>query len=236
MKPVLFLQNITLEGPGLIGTFLDKRNISYHVSDLYTGADVPTQPADYCAVVALGGPMNADDDDKYPYLTDEKKLLRECVDANIPVLGICLGAQLLARALGAQVYKNNASEIGWLDVNLTPAGHTSLLLKGLGSPLPVFQWHGDTFDIPAGGQHLAESAVCVNQAFSTGPTAFGLQFHLEVTCSNAANWANAYLPEINATDAPKAQRLIEQPQFDKEKEVAESANMLFDNFFGLCKE
>ncbi|MDP8243912.1 MAG: type 1 glutamine amidotransferase [Candidatus Hinthialibacter antarcticus] len=236
MKPVLFLQNITLEGPGTIGSFFDERNISYTVRDLYAGSQVPAQPGGYCAVIVLGGPMNADDDDKYSYLTDEKRFLCACVDQSVPVLGICLGAQLLARALGARVFKNKTSEIGWMDVRLTEAGQASPLMKGLGSPLSVFQWHGDTSEVPEGGQHLAESAACINQAFRFGPTAYGLQFHLEVTCSEAAKWAEAYLPDINAADEPQARRLINQPQYDKEKEVAQSAEALLKNFYALCQQ
>ncbi|MBZ0258297.1 type 1 glutamine amidotransferase [bacterium] len=233
MKPVLFLQNITLEGPSLIGSFLNKRNIPYQVNDLYAGDPVPERPEKYRAVVALGGPMNADDDDKHPYLAGEKKFLRACVDEGVPVLGICLGAQLLARALGARVYKNKTSEIGWLTVDLTEDGLRSPLMKGLDAPLPVFQWHGDTFDLPEGGKRLAGSPDCRNQAFSVGSTAFGLQFHLEVTCNDAADWAKAYLPDVNANDAKHAQRLIEQPEYEKADQTGLNAEKLMNNFLAV---
>ncbi len=217
----------------MIGAFFDQRNIPYIINDLYAGDEVPNHPSDYRAVIVLGGPMNVDDDEKYPYLTAEKQFIKDCVDHKVPFLGICLGSQLLACALGADVYKNTQSEIGWLGVDFTEDGKNSALFKGLQSPLPVFHWHGDTFDIPEGAKHLASSGVCKNQAFSVGAKAFGLQFHLEVTCEEAANWARAYLPDCNENDAKDAQRLIDQPEPEKEKNVAMCGELLLTNFISL---
>ncbi|MBI1390767.1 MAG: type 1 glutamine amidotransferase [bacterium] len=230
-KPVLFLQNITIEGPGRIKNFLLDWNIPFHICDLYQNETPPDHPADFCAIVALGGPMNVDEEDRYPFLAAEKQFLRRAVDENVPVLGVCLGGQLLARALGAVVTRNPRGEIGWLDIELTSEGRASPFFEGLPPVTPVFQWHGDAFAIPDAAVRLAGSAICANQAFSYGDRALGLQFHLEVDENDVAEWAKAYLPDLRGESVDKARELIERPDAQAALRTAPHADRLLENFF-----
>jgi len=131
-------------------------------------------------LVVLGGPMNCDETARYPHLGVEIDAIRTAIERGLPVLGICLGAQLIARALGAEVRPNGEKEIGWYDVSPTPDGAKDPLFSHFAGAEKIFQWHGDTFDIPQGAVHLAASAVCANQAFRYGDNVYALQFHLEV--------------------------------------------------------
>lgn len=127
----------------------------------------------------MGGPMGVYEEEQYPWLTTEKKLIREAIAAGKPVLGICLGAQLIAAALGAKVYPNKEKEIGWYPVQFHP--------DLAPSPTTVFHWHGDTFDLPENAEHLAETPVCKNQAYRVGDRVYGLQFHFEITLAAMEN-------------------------------------------------
>jgi GMP synthase (glutamine-hydrolysing) len=142
----------------------------------------------YHGLVVLGGPMSVYHDHLYRHLTTEMKLIEDAMKRNLPVLGICLGAQLIAKTLGADVYPNPQKEIGWYDLQSTTEAAKDLVLKSLGHTEKVFQWHGDTFDIPAGAVHLAASHLCVNQAFRYGENVYGLQFHLEVDEPMILRW------------------------------------------------
>jgi len=134
----------------------------------------------YAAIVVLGGPMNVDDIERYPNLATEVAVLQEAVDRDMSVLGICLGAQLLARALGGEVRPGARREIGWHDVELTDAGSTDPVLSSFTDVQRVFQWHEDNIELPSGCERLAGSSVCPVQAFRHGEHAYGFQFHLEV--------------------------------------------------------
>jgi GMP synthase-like glutamine amidotransferase len=132
--------------------------------------------------------MNVDDVDRYPYLADEVQWIQTAVASGMPVLGICLGSQLLAKALGARVYPNGTKEIGWYSIELTPAAADDILFGACQPTETVFQWHGDTFDLPAGAVLMASSAACRHQAFRFGRSAYGLQFHLEVSAEMIESW------------------------------------------------
>jgi GMP synthase (glutamine-hydrolysing) len=154
------------------------------------GRDPHQQPSldRYEALIVLGGPMNAHQIDTYPNLATEVDVIRQAVDAGMSVLGICLGAQLLAKALGGQVSKNDEREIGWYDVDLTEAGRRDPVISTFASTQTVFQWHEDGISLPAGVENLATSPASAVQAFRYGEQAYGFQFHLEVDASLVERW------------------------------------------------
>jgi GMP synthase-like glutamine amidotransferase len=172
------LQHVPYEGPGLIAVQARARGIKLDHRHLYRGDPVPSLE-ELVGLVVLGGPMGVGDIEAHPHLRAEIDLLAATVDADVPVLGVCLGAQLLAHALGAEVLSGRATEVGLGNVTLTPAGERDPVLGGAGRRLPVLHWHDDTFVLPAGAELLASSDQCVNQAFRVG-RAYGLQFHVEL--------------------------------------------------------
>lgn len=149
-------------------------------------------------VIVLGGPIGAYEEQAYPFLRNELHLIERRLVAERPVLGLCLGAQLMARALGASVYRGAAKEIGWAPVSLSEAGRRSCL-RHLAADVAVLHWHADTFDLPAGATRLASSALYVNQAFSRGRHALALQFHLEAVLPGLEHWFVGHAGEIAAT-------------------------------------
>lgn len=179
MKNVLVIQNARLEGPGTIGELLQSDGFSIQTI-LAKKEKIP--PLDHAMILVLGAPESANDD--LQYLKDEMALIKEAVQKNIPTLGICLGSQLMAKALGAKVYPGPKKEIGFYH-DVTHDEKSSLFF-GIKSPFTVFHWHGDTFDIPPGAQRLAHSES-YNQAFRYG-SAVGLQFHLEVNSDIVQSW------------------------------------------------
>ena len=174
------LQHVPFEGLGHIGAWIRRHGHRLTLSRLYAGAELPT-PEDFDRLVILGGPMNIYEEPAYPWLVAEKALIRATIAAGKSAVGICLGAQLLADALGSPVYAGTDKEIGWFPVRLTGVGRQTPLCHDLPPETTVFHWHGDTFDLPPGAIHLAESDACVNQAFLANDRLLGLQFHLEST-------------------------------------------------------
>ncbi len=172
------LQHVTFENEANIGAWADARGHTINRSLLYEREIYP--PADeFDWLVVMGGPMNVDDEERYPWLGSEKKFIENAISDDKLVLGICLGAQLIARVLGAPVRKGLFKEIGWFPVKLTEAAAMSGIVKNLPPELMAFHWHGDMFEIPGGAMRLAESKGCPNQAFQFGSRVLGLQFHLE---------------------------------------------------------
>jgi GMP synthase (glutamine-hydrolysing) len=188
---VLAFRHVPFEGLGHIQAVLEGRGVSVDCVDLYRDGqyredDAPLEPALAAGLIFMGGPMSANDG--LPYLEREIAILRQALERGQPVLGVCLGAQLLARAAGARVYANPRKEIGWYDIYRTPAGGADPLLGELDARQTVFHWHGETFDLPPGAEWLAWSDACRHQAFRLGSSAYGLQFHLEVTPAMIADW------------------------------------------------
>ena len=180
MKQVRLLQHVPFEGPGSIGACLEAQRADIGVTRLFAGDPLPRADG-IDALIALGGPMSVNDEDALPWLRPEKALVRDAVARGIPVLGVCLGAQLIASALGARVYRGAAPEIGWYRVHGVPDVAPSFQFP---PESLVFHWHGETFDLPAGAVRLARSAVYENQAFQVGRNVIALQFHLETTPTN----------------------------------------------------
>lgn len=179
------IQNDLEVPPGSITAHL---TIPYRIHHPYRDGLFP-RIEDISALIVLGGAMGANDDVKHPFLTVLKKLIQQVVLSGTPYLGVCLGGQLLAAALGAKVASNRWDEIGSFTASLTAEGSSDPLFKGILPDFPVFQWHHDSFDIPSGGILLASSAACHHQAFRVGESAWGLQFHPEVTEEIICCWS-----------------------------------------------
>jgi GMP synthase-like glutamine amidotransferase len=174
-----YIQHVPFEGPANIESWAKEQNWEISCTHLYRGDKLPS-PEQLDWLVVMGGPMNVYEEDVYPWLDSEKKLIRECVEKNKIVLGICLGAQLIADVLGGRVVRNLHKEIGWFPVNLLPPGPSSIPFGGLPEEFVALHWHGDTFSLPPGSIMLAESEACQAQAFShNSGRVLGLQFHLE---------------------------------------------------------
>jgi GMP synthase (glutamine-hydrolysing) len=185
------LQHVPYEGPGLIAEQARARGIELDRRHLYRGDAVPSVE-ELSGLVVMGGPMGVGDTDAHPHLSAEIDLLAAAAAAEVPVLGVCLGAQLLAYALGADVLPGAATEVGLGSVSLTAAGERDGVLGPAGYTLPVLHWHDDTFTLPPGAELLASSDRCANQAFRAG-RAYGLQFHVELDVALAESM-RAHLP------------------------------------------
>jgi GMP synthase (glutamine-hydrolysing) len=183
---ILAFRQVPFEGLGRLESILENQGASVRIVDLYRGGEPLPDPAQADGLIFMGGPMSAND--PLPFIQCEIEILRQALERQQPVLGICLGAQLLARAAGARVYANPRKEIGWFDICLTPEGLADPVLGELGTPCSVFHWHGETFDLPPGGVWLARSEACRHQAFRIGSNAYGFQFHLEVTPEMIEDW------------------------------------------------
>ncbi len=179
------LQHVPFEGPAAIADWAKRRGHSLAVSRLYAEDSLPAL-ADVGRVVVMGGPMGVGDTAKYPWLAAEQAFIAGAVAAGKSVVGVCLGAQLIAAALGARVYRNAHKEIGWFPVRLTEQAKALDLCDGLAAEQSVFHWHGETFELPPGAVHLATSEACVHQAFLLDERVLGLQFHLELTPESLA--------------------------------------------------
>jgi len=177
----LVLEHLATEGPYTLGDGLLANGITLDRRALAAGDEVPADASGFDGIVVMGGPMSAASDAGFPTRGAELALLAGAVEHGVPALGVCLGAQLLAAATGGRVKKGDVGqEIGWGTIALTEAAATDPLLGVLPSTMEVLHWHGDTFELPTGATHLASSERYVNQAFRVGPSAWGLQFHLEV--------------------------------------------------------
>lgn len=179
-----YLQHVAFEDPGMILEWAKEQKYPVSGTMLFETAFKLPAHGDYDLLVIMGGPMNVDEDHLYPWLEQEKVYIKEAIEAGKRVLGICLGAQLIARALGAKVYKNKHKEIGWFPVSLTDQGKSNEIFRVLPPHFMPFHWHGDTFDLPSGCELMASSAACANQAFVYDNRVVALQFHLETAEAN----------------------------------------------------
>ncbi len=191
------LQHVPFEGPAAIADWAAERGHSLVVSRLYAGDDLPSPDA-FDWLLIMGGPMNIYQEQQHPWLAAEKACIDRALAADKTLLGICLGAQLLADRLGSHVYAGPEREIGWWPLHLTEAGRRSSLFGGLDEPLQAYHWHGDTFELPAGAVCLASSSACVQQAFLYDKRVLGLQFHFEVTADSVRRLIEHCGEEITA--------------------------------------
>lgn len=184
--PWLAIRHAEHEHIGTIAAALERAALQYRYLDVYRGDAVPATLAGWGGLIVMGGSLGVYDADRHRFLADEMKLIRQAADAALPVLGICLGAQLIAGALGARVYPGPQKEIGWYSVEVVAPRDE--LARDLPSSFMGFHWHGDTFDLPSGAVRLFRSQLYENQGFRWGRKICGLQFHLEVTAQMAATW------------------------------------------------
>ena len=199
MKNAIAIRHVAFEDLGSLTEALEQQD--YAVNYMEAGSDPLDEidPLGPDLIVVLGGPIGAYDEQNYPFLTDELRLLEYRLAADLPTLGICLGAQLMARVLGAKVYLGSDKEIGWSPIELSDAGQHSPLSYLAPEYTAVLHWHGDTFDLPRGSTHLASSSKYRNQAFTWGKCGLALQFHPEVTGLGLEHWFIGHACEIAAT-------------------------------------
>lgn len=189
------LQNDPLVDPGFIADWASEKNHLLSVTQVFAHEPFP-ELASFDLLIILGGSMGAYEEERHPWLVAEKTFIRQAIERNSFVLGICLGIQLMAEALGGKAYRHAQKEIGWWPVQLAETAGNEPLLRGLPDVFPIFQWHGDTFDLPPGAIPLAGSAACANQAFRYGERALGIQFHPESTETGIHLWVEHFAKDL----------------------------------------
>ena len=194
MKSVFAVRHVHFEDLGVLEPFLEQQGYQVHYVDAGIDDIAAIDPFDPDLIVILGAPISANDDAAYPYLGAEFELVHRRLKTGRPLLGICLGAQIIANALGTEVKPVGTKEIGFAPVLLTKAGQASSLSE-LGAA-PVLHWHGDQFSIPTGAAHLASTPICANQAFAVGRAVLGLQFHLEADPNKIERWLVGHACEL----------------------------------------
>ena len=192
---VAIIENTAVTHHGQVGVALNEAGARIEIFRPYEGQALPSLADGHDALVVFGGEQTAIDDHTHPYLPALASLMRDFTDQSCAVLGICLGSQILARAYGAENHLGTAPEFGWCDVVLTEAGQSDPVLGSLKASFPIFEFHTDTFTLPQGAVHLAQTKTAPNQAFRIGRTTYGMQFHFEANCRVVADWTREF-PEI----------------------------------------
>ncbi len=198
MKPVAIFRHVAHEGPGYLGDVLEQRGIPWQLIAIDQAMPVPASPADFSGLVFMGGPMSVNDD--LPWIAPTLDLIRQAVAANVPVLGHCLGGQLIAKALGGVVSRNPVKEIGWGEVQASDHPEALAWLGGM-RQFTAFHWHGETFSLPSRATHLLASRYCQNQAFVLG-NHLAMQCHIEMTEPMIREWCSVGEAELAAANSP----------------------------------
>ncbi len=235
MNEILILKHVAFEGPGTFREELDKRGLKFREVNLYEG-DIPKDLDGCRGLIIMGGPMNVYEEAEYPFLKDEDRLIKEALAKKIPMIGVCLGAQLMAKASGAKVTKGAKKEIGWYPLHLTEEAKTDPAFSSLPSTVEVFQWHGDTFETPQGAARLASSELFLNQAFRIGDNAYAFQFHIEVTEAIIKEWI-----ELNGTELEGVKDYIDSKKIlaestGKALELKKLADIVYKGLFDIYKK
>jgi GMP synthase-like glutamine amidotransferase len=233
LKPLLAIQNTWEDPPGLLSDIMQTHNIACEVVEAET-QPLPTMLTDYQAIIVMGGPQHVYTLDEHPFLRDEITFLQRAVVAKIPILGICLGGQLLAAALGAEVSKHHLTELGFFRIPLTDDGLIDPLFAGLPGFQCALHWHGDVFTLPAGAVQLASNKNAPQQAFRWGKQTYGLQYHIELTDEMMHTWlqfTEEIVRVLGNDDAPT----ILAEEWEKQKEMYyEHSRLLFENFLQIA--
>jgi GMP synthase (glutamine-hydrolysing) len=234
VRPVVAIRHHMPHELGVAAEVFDELAVPYRYLDAWSD---PAWPAldEVSAVVVLGGEMNADETARHPFLGRERELLRRAVDREVPVLGICLGAQLLARALDARVPRSPVPELGFHEIRLTDAGRDDEVLAPFESSPSVFQWHGDTFDVPRGAQLLGTSAKVPNQAFRAGTNAYAVQFHPEPTVAGIQAWCARWADDIRSTWGTTPEAVMDDVH-EHHPAQRKAAREMFRAFSGLLSD
>ena len=198
METVYILQHVWCEPPGRIEAAVRAAGVRPRLVRVYAGDPVPPRMGDAAGLVVMGGPMGVYEHEAHPFLRKELRLIEDALHLGRPVLGTCLGSQLLAAALGASVRPGARKEIGWHEVRLSDEARTDALLAGLPPSFTALHWHGDVFDLPAGAVRLASSELTENQAFRYGGSAYGFLFHMEITEAILRDWISEFGGEMQA--------------------------------------
>jgi GMP synthase (glutamine-hydrolysing) len=231
MPRVTCFQHIDCEGPGSLGDFFHSQQIHLDILKPFQGDPVSSHLGD--GLVVLGGPMGVYEEKQYPWMTEELKAIRQCLKASIPVLGICLGSQMLAQAAGGRVFKGPQAEVGWFPITLTPEGKQDPLLRDLPPEFNAFHWHGDTFTLPEKALRLAESSLYPHQVFRIGSNAYGFQCHLEVTEEMVRDWVVQYAKELTPQGGSIRPEPIEKKLSENVKSLRVIAEKVFTRFASL---
>jgi GMP synthase-like glutamine amidotransferase len=198
MKSVAIFRHFVTEGPGYFATYLEQHGVPWQLVKIDAGDAVPPDPGPYGGIAFMGGPMSVNDD--LPWIREVLTLIQGAVRSDVPVIGHCLGGQLMAKALGGVVTRNPAKEIGWGDVRIVESDVSRRWLGDVPTAFPAFHWHGETFSIPPGATRILSSAHCENQAFALGKH-FGMQCHVEMTPQLIGDWCRDWFKEVQALAA-----------------------------------
>ena len=205
MKPVAIFRHLPIEGPGYFATFLDNNHIPWRLIKIDAGETPPTQIDEFSGLVFMGGPMSVNDN--LPWINNSLSLIRQAVAADVPVLGHCLGGQLMAKALGGLVYANPVKEMGWGEVNVADNPVARAWFDDL-TTFQSFHWHGETFSLPQGAACILSSPYCDNQAFALGMH-LGMQCHVEMTERLVRDWCSVAAEELADLNGPAVQSINE---------------------------
>jgi GMP synthase (glutamine-hydrolysing) len=241
MRKLLVLQHVAHELLGTLNPLLKRAGFRIRYVNFARHPDAEPSLEGYDGLVILGGPMSVNDSNRLPHLTTEMKLIEQALKLNLPVLGICLGAQLIAKTLGAAVFRNREKEIGWYDVSPTDEAESDPLLSSFGENEKIFQWHGETFEIPKSASHLAFSSLCANQAFRYETHIYGFQFHLEVDAPMIHRWLGVpenqqEIASLGGGNTPERIHRETPAHIDRLTQLGERVFGEFIDLFGIEKK
>jgi GMP synthase (glutamine-hydrolysing) len=235
MSRLLVFQHVAAEPLGTLDRLIRRRGHRIRFVNFERDPEAQPDIDRYQGLIVLGGPMNVEEQHRRPHLTTELRAIERALEQGKPVLGICLGAQLLAHVLGAPIRRLPVPEIGWYELELTAAGRDDAVFGGLSNRAAVFQWHSYGFDLPGGAEHLASSAGCPHQAFRAGHNAYGFQFHLEMDAPLIERWLSHpdYREELACAGLPHDAGAIRSGTDHHIGPMQQSAEQVFNGFLDL---